>query len=196
MSNSLRPQGLTSPWNSSGQNTGVGSHFLLQGSSQPRDPTQISCLADRFFTSWATGEAYGSQSSLHSSDPTCWSFVDIIVQSLSCPALCNPMNCSMPGFPVLHHLPEFAQTHVYWVGDATQPSYPLTLPFFQHSVFPSIRVFPNESALHIRWLNGCLAPSTSVSLDADVGGRPWGTNQMAPAICISGSAWLPGAEGK
>ena len=68
MSNSLRPQGLTSPWNSSGQNTGVGSHFLLQGSSQPRDPTQISCLADRFFTSWATREAYGSQSSLHSSD--------------------------------------------------------------------------------------------------------------------------------
>ena len=42
--------------------------------------------------------------------------------------LCNPMNCSMPGFPVLHHLPEFAQTHVHSVSDAIQPSYPL-VPF-------------------------------------------------------------------
>ena len=73
--------------------------------------------------------------------------------SQSCPTLCNTTNCSTPGFPVLHHLLEFPQTHVYWVGDAIQPPHPLSLPFFQHSVFPSIRVFPNESALHIRWLN-------------------------------------------
>ena len=44
--------------------------------------------------------------------------------SKSCPMLCNPMNCSMPGFPVLHYLPEFAQTHVPKVGDAIQPSHP------------------------------------------------------------------------
>ena len=44
----------------------------------------------------------------------------------SCPTLCNPMGCSMPGFPVLHSLPEFA--HVHWVSDAIQPSYPLLLP--------------------------------------------------------------------
>ena len=37
-----------------------------------------------------------------------------------CPTLCDPMDCSMPGLPVLHHLPEFAQTHVHWVGDAIQ----------------------------------------------------------------------------
>ena len=37
-----------------------------------------------------------------------------------CPTLCDPMDCSMPGFRVLHHLPEFAQTHVHWVGDAIQ----------------------------------------------------------------------------
>ena len=43
--------------------------------------------------------------------------------------LCNPMDCSTPGFPVLHYVPEFAQTHVYWVGDAIQPSHPL-LPAF------------------------------------------------------------------
>ena len=47
----------------------------------------------------------------------------------SCPTLCNPMDCSMPGFPVLRHLSEFAQTHVLWVGDAIQPSHPLSSPF-------------------------------------------------------------------
>ena len=45
-----------------------------------------------------------------------------------CPTLCDPMDCSMPGFPVLHCLPELAQTHVHWVGDATQPSHPLFPP--------------------------------------------------------------------
>ena len=45
-----------------------------------------------------------------------------------CPTLCNPMDCSMPGFPVLHCLLEFAQTHVTWVDDAIQPSHPLSSP--------------------------------------------------------------------
>ena len=44
----------------------------------------------------------------------------------SCPALCDPTDCSTPSFPVLHHLPEFAQTHVHGVGDAIQPSLPLS----------------------------------------------------------------------
>ena len=43
-------------------------------------------------------------------------------------AFCNPMNCSTPGFPVHHQLPEFTQTHVHWVGDAIQPSHPLSSP--------------------------------------------------------------------
>ena len=46
----------------------------------------------------------------------------------SCLTLCDPMDCSMPGFPVLHQLLEFAQTHVLWVGDAIQPSHPLLPP--------------------------------------------------------------------
>ena len=46
----------------------------------------------------------------------------------SCPTLCNPMDCSIPGIPVLHHLPEFAQTHVYWVSYAIQPFHPLLSP--------------------------------------------------------------------
>ena len=63
------------------------------------------------------------------------------------------MDCSTPGFPVLHYLPELAQTHVHWVSDTIQPSHPshlvplLLLP----STFPSIRIFSNESALSIRW---------------------------------------------
>ena len=44
----------------------------------------------------------------------------------SCPTLCNPMDCSTPGFPVHCQLPEFSQTHVHWVGDAIQPSHPLS----------------------------------------------------------------------
>ena len=47
----------------------------------------------------------------------------------SCPTLCNPMNCGMPGLPVHHQLPEFTQTHVDLVGDAIQPSHPLLSPF-------------------------------------------------------------------
>ena len=46
----------------------------------------------------------------------------------SCPTLCNPMDCSTPGFPVHHQLPEFTQTHVHWVDDAIQPSHPLLSP--------------------------------------------------------------------
>ena len=60
------------------------------------------------------------------------------------------MDCSTPAFPVLHHLLEFAQTHVHWVSDTIQPSHPLSPPS-PALVFPSIRVFSNESALPIRW---------------------------------------------
>ena len=45
-----------------------------------------------------------------------------------CPTLCDPMDCSMPDFPVLHYLPELAHTHVHWVSDAIQPSHPLLSP--------------------------------------------------------------------
>ena len=47
----------------------------------------------------------------------------------SCLTLCNPVNCSTPGLPVHHQLPESAQTHVHWVCDAIQPSHPLSSPF-------------------------------------------------------------------
>ena len=61
------------------------------------------------------------------------------------------MNCSMPGFSVLPYLPEFAQTHVHWVSDSIQPSHPFLPLLLLPSIFPSIRVFFRELALHTRW---------------------------------------------
>ena len=69
----------------------------------------------------------------------------------SCPTLCIPKDCSTPGLIVHHQLPELAQTLVHRVGDTIQPSHPLSSLILQMSIFPSIRVFSNESALHIRW---------------------------------------------
>ena len=51
-----------------------------------------------------------------------------LIVAQSCPTLCDPMDCSMPCFPVLHYLPEFAQTHVHWINDAIQWSHPLSSP--------------------------------------------------------------------
>ena len=69
----------------------------------------------------------------------------------SCLTLCNPMNHSTPGLPVYHQLPEFTQTHVHWVGDAMQPSHPLSSPSPLPPIPPSIRVFSSELTLHMRW---------------------------------------------
>ena len=69
----------------------------------------VSCIAGRFFTERAI------------------SSVKFNLVNQSCPILCNPMDHSTPGFPVHHHLLEFTQTHVHWVGDAIQPSHPLLL---------------------------------------------------------------------
>ena len=68
-----------------------------------------------------------------------------------CLTLCDPMDCSTPTLPVLHCLPELAQTHVHRVSDAIQPSHPLSPLLFLTSIFPSIRVFSNESVLRVRW---------------------------------------------
>ena len=73
------------------------------------------------------------------------------VQSLSCVRLCNPMNCSTPGLPVHHQLPESTQTHVHYVSDASNHLILCHPLLFLPSIFLSIRVFSNESALHIRW---------------------------------------------
>ena len=83
----------------------------------------------------------------------------------SCPTLCDPMVCSMPGFPVLHHLPELAQTHVHWVSDAIQPSHPLLSPSPPAFNLFSIRVFSKELALCIRYwsFSFSISPSSEYS---------------------------------
>ena len=61
-----------------------------------------------------------------------WAPFHVLIQfssfAQSCPTLCNPMNWSMPGFPIHHQLPEPAQTHVHRIGDAIQSSHPLSAP--------------------------------------------------------------------
>ena len=70
-----------------------------------------------------------------------------------CLTLCNPMDCNMPGFPVLHYFLELAQIHVHWGSDVTQSSHALPPPFILPSTLPSIRVFSSELALRIRCPN-------------------------------------------
>ena len=79
-----------------------------------------------------------------------------------CMTLCNPMLCSILGFPVLHHLLEFSQTHLHWVGDAIQPSHPLSFPSPPAFNLSQLRAFSNESVLHIRWPK-CWSFSFSIS---------------------------------
>ena len=108
-------------------------------------------------------------------NPSTWAYPNVTLQNseINCllslllfrcsvvPNFCNPMDCSMPGFLVLHHLPELAQTHVHWVGDAIQPSQPLP-PTSPALNLPSIWVFSNELALHIRW-SFSISPSNEYS---------------------------------
>ena len=82
----------------------------------PREPNSYRKAAHTTLASWQ--KQYSS----------IFSVQFISVQSLSRVWLCNPMNCSTPGLPVHQQLPEFTQTHVHWVSDAIQPSYPLWSP--------------------------------------------------------------------
>ena len=96
----------------------------------------------------------------------------VVFQSLSHFWLFDPVECSTPSFPVLHYLPELAQTPVHWVSDAIQPSHHLSPLLLLPSIFPSTRVFSNELALRI-----CLAAAAAKSL------------QSCPTLCdpIDGS---------
>ena len=115
-----------------------------------------------------------------------WQLFSLLLIALSCfhgqrrqlfscsvmSTLCDPMDCSTPGFPALHYLLEFAQTHVHWVDDAIQPSHSLSLKLLNllllPSTFPSIRVFFNELVLCMRWpkywsFSFSLSPSSEYS---------------------------------
>ena len=109
--------GSSCPWDCPGKNIGVGCHFLLQGIFLAQGLNSYFLPCRQILFHWATREA-----------KTNW--IVVAVQFLSCVQLhevpCT--DCSTLGFSVLHHLPEFAQTHVYWVSDTIQPSCPLSSP--------------------------------------------------------------------
>ena len=90
----------------------------------------------------------------------------IAVQSLS-HALSDPMDCSMPDFPVLHHLPDLAQTHVHWVSDDIQPSYPLLSPSP-----PCLQSFPVSGSFLIIQLFASCGQSIGASASASASVLP------------------------
>ena len=90
-----------------------------------------------------------------------------------CPTLCNPMDCSMPGFPVHHQFPELAQTHVHQVGDAIQPSHPLSTP--------------SPPALNLSQHQGLFQGVSSSHSD----GQSIGVSASASVLPINIQGWLP-----
>ena len=93
-----------------------------------------------------------------------------------CLTLCDPMDCSMPGFPVYHQLPELTQTHVHWVSDAIQPSHPLSSassPTFNHSqpvicFFSHLQSFPASESFPVSHFFASGGQTIGVSASASV----------------------------
>ena len=93
--------------------------------------------------------------------------------SQSCPTLCNPMDCSTPGLPVHHQLPEFTQTHVHWVGDAIQLSHPLSSP--------------SPPAFNLSPASGSFLMSQFFTS----GGQSIGASASASVLTVNIQDWLP-----
>ena len=100
-----------------------------------------------------------------------------------CPTLWDPVDCSMPGFLVLHCLPEFVHIHVHWVSDLSNHLILCHTLLLLPSMFPSIRVFSSELALHIRW-----SKSWNLSFSSRVGIKPRLFNRFPGDAAI----FLPG----
>ena len=96
-----------------------------------------------------------------------------------CLTLCDPMDCSMPGLPVHHQLLESTQIHVHRVGDAIQPSHPLSSPLLLPSIFPSIRVFSNESIF--------ASDGQSIGVSASTSVLPMNTQDWSP---LGWTGWI------
>ena len=104
--------------------------FAITVSSVPSSvPATLRCSVSMCWINEEIHYRCGPGRSMHSSNLMI-SKNTLLLSSVakSCLTLCNPMDCSMPGFPVFHYLLEFAQIHVHWVGDAIQPSHPPSPP--------------------------------------------------------------------
>ena len=101
----------------------------------------------RRFSMWVCGCVFvGLPWSLRGKESTSNAGNQIRSVAQSCPTLCDPMHRSTPGLPVHHKLPEFIQTHVHWVGDAIEPSHPLSSPSQ-----PALNLSQHQSLL--RWVS-------------------------------------------
>ena len=98
-------------------------HWTIFCSSFTNSPSHQQCIRMPIFTRLCKTCYCHSLKRNHSSG-----FVQFSSVTQLCPTLCDPMNCSMPGLPVHHQLPEFTQTYVHRVSDAIQPSHPLSSP--------------------------------------------------------------------
>ena len=104
-----------------------------------------------------------------------------------CPTLCGSVDCSTPGVPVHHQLPELVQTRGQWVGDAIQPSHPLLL---LPSIFPSLKVFFNVLALCIMWWK-YWSFSFSISPSNEYSGLIYFRNDQFDLIAVQESSSTP-----
>ena len=98
----------------------------------------------------------------------------------SCPTLCDPVDCSTPGLPVHHQFPEFTQTHVHWVGDAIQPSHPLSSPSP-----PAFKSFPESGSFQMSQLFESGGQSIGVSASTSV--LPVNTQDWSP---LGWTGWI------
>ena len=97
----------------------------------------------------------------------------------SCPTLCDPMSRSMPGLPVHHQLPEFTQTHVHQVGDAMQPSHPLSSPSP-----PALNLFQHQGLF--KWVS-LASGGQSIGVSASTSVLPMNTQDWSP---LGGTGWI------
>jgi len=106
----------------------------------------------------------------------------------SCPTLCNPINHSTPGLPVHHQFPESTQTHVHWVGDAIQPSHPLSSPSP-----PALNLSQHQGLF--QWVSSSHQMGTllrqSIGVSASTSVLPMNTQDWAPLGWLVGSPCSP-----
>ena len=138
----------------------------------PRDQIQISCTDRRVLYCRATRK-------------TCalftWDFIQFSsVQSLSHVQLCDTMDCSMLDLPVHHQLPESTQTHVHWVGDAIQPSHPLSSPSP-----PALNLSQHQGLF--KWVSFFASGGQSIGVSASTSVLPMNTQDWSP---LGWTAWI------
>ena len=98
---------------------------------------------------------------------------DLSSVAQSCPNLCDPMNHSTPGLPVHHQLPEFTQTHVHWVSDATQPSHHLSFPSP-----PTFNLFQHQGLF--QWVSSSHQVAKVLGVSASASVLPMNTQDWSP----------------